>query len=306
MSRVIVFGSLNMDLSIACDRPPLAGETITGRDLVMGAGRKGANQAVAAARLGAETRMIGAVGADAFGHELSSGLAADGIDTTELVCADATPTGIALIVRSEGDNRIIVEPGANHVLTAEDACAALDRAAQPGAVFVTQLECALDATLAALAHARAMGLTTIFNPAPACPLPEDTWGYVDVLCLNETECAAYTGVLPEDGETVAQAMEVLAALGAGSVVITRGAAGSDVRDARTGAIHHIPARTVKALDTTAAGDTYVGALAAALADGSDLADAAHRATFAAALAVQAAGAQASIPTLAQLEAALDA
>ena len=257
MSRVIVFGSLNMDLSIACDRPPLAGETIMGRDLVMGAGGKGANQAVAAARLGARTCMIGAVGADAFGRELSGGLSSDGIDTTELVCADAAPTGIALIVRSEGDNRIIVEPGANHVLTAEDACAALDRAAQPGDIFVTQLECALDATRAALAHARDMGLTTIFNPAPACPLPDDTWGYVDVLCLNETECAAYTGVLPEDGETVAQAMEVLAGLGAGGVVITRGAAGRAGRAQRyhpphprshgQGARHHRRGRHLRGL-----------------------------------------------------------
>lgn len=300
MPRVIVFGSLNMDLSIACDRVPQAGETISGSGFITNAGGKGANQAVAAARLGAETFMIGAVGADAFGTELRSGLEAAGVGTTELVSIENTPTGVAVIIRTDGDNRIVLDPGANHALRAADVEAALDRVAQPGDIFVTQLECDFETTLAALSAARRRGLYTIFNPAPACEIPAETWDDVDLLCLNETECAAISGMLPVNNDTAGAAFKRLAALGVQRAIITRGEDGSNVYDASVS--EHIPAFPVEAVDTTAAGDTYIGALAAALMAEKPLLDAASWASAAAALAVTRAGAQRSIPTFQDVEA----
>ena len=300
MPHVIVFGSLNMDLSIACERVPQAGETISGSGFITNAGGKGANQAVAAARLGAETFMIGAVGADAFGTELASGLQAAGVDTAELVSIESAPTGVAVIIRTDGDNRIVLDPGANHALRIADVQAALDRVAQPGDIFVTQLECDLATTLAALHEAHERGLYTIFNPAPACEIPAETWDDVDLLCLNETECAAISGMLPVNNDTSGAAFKRLAALGVKRAIITRGSEGSNVYDAELSA--HVPALDVEAVDTTAAGDTYIGALAAALVAEKPLLDAASWASAAAALAVTRVGAQCSIPTKDEVDA----
>ena len=300
MARVIVFGSLNMDLSIACERIPQAGETLTGSGFITNAGGKGANQAVAAARLGATTAMIGAVGADAFGDELRRGLDAAGVDTAELATVEETPTGVAVIIRTEGDNRIVLDPGANHALRVADVEAALDRIAQAGDIFITQLECDRATTLAALHEAHERGLYTIFNPAPAQKLPQECWNDVDLLCLNETECAAISGMLPVNDDTAAAAFKRLAVLGVRRAIITRGNEGSNVYDAELST--HVPALDVEVVDTTAAGDTYIGALAAALMAEKPLLDAASWASAAAALAVTRAGAQCSIPTLQDVEA----
>lgn len=300
MPRVIVFGSLNMDLSIACERVPQAGETISGSGFITNAGGKGANQAVAAARLGAETFMIGAVGADAFGEELRRGLEAACVDAAELVSTESAPTGVAVIIRTDGDNRIVLDPGANHALRIADVQAALDRVAQPGDIFVTQLECDLATTLAALHEAHERSLYTIFNPAPACEIPAETWDDVDLLCLNETECAAISGMLPVNNDTSGAAFKRLAALGVKRAIITRGSEGSNVYDAELSA--HVPALDVEVADTTAAGDTYIGALAAALVAEKPLLDAASWASAAAALAVTRVGAQCSIPTKDEVDA----
>lgn len=300
MPRVIVFGSLNMDLSIACGRMPHAGETISGSGFITNAGGKGANQAVAAARLGAETCMIGAVGADAFGNDLHRCLEAANVDTAELATIEETPTGVAVIIRTDGDNRIVLDPGANHVLRIADVETALERVAQPGDIFITQLECDVETTFAALAAAHERGLYTIFNPAPACEIPPETWRSVDLLCLNETECAAISGMLPVNEDTAAAAFKRLAALGVGRAIITRGEDGSNVYDAELSA--HIPSLDVEAVDTTAAGDTYIGALAAALVAEKTLLDAASWASAAAALAVTRVGAQCSIPKKCEVDA----
>ena len=300
MPRVIVFGSLNMDLSIACSRMPHAGETISGSGFITNAGGKGANQAVAAARLGAETCMIGAVGADAFGNDLHRCLEAADVDTAELATVEETPTGVAVIIRTDGDNRIVLDPGANHVLRITDVETALERVAQPGDIFITQLECDVATTFSALAAAHERGLYTIFNPAPACEIPPETWHNVDLLCLNETECAAISGMLPVNDDTANAAFKRLAALGVERAVITRGSEGSNVYDAELSA--HVPAREVEVVDTTAAGDTYIGALAAALVAEKPLIDAASWASAAAALTVTRTGAQCSIPTKAEVDA----
>lgn len=299
MNRAIVFGSLNMDLSIACARMPQAGETITGSGFITNPGGKGANQAAALAKLDAPTAMIGAVGRDAFGDELIQALAAYGVDVSEVARADAVPTGVAVIVRAAGDNRIIVDPGANHVLEAADVAAALDRVARPGDMFVTQLECDFETTCAALRRAHERGLATMFNPAPARELPESIWADVDMLCLNETECALITGILPEDGASAARAMGTFAERGVGCTIITRGAAGSDIWS--DGCLEHIDAVPVHAVDTTAAGDTYIGAFVAARLAGAGITDAARWATRAAAIAVTRPGAQRSIPTRTEMD-----
>lgn len=300
MPRVIVFGSLNMDLSIACGRMPHAGETISGSGFITNAGGKGANQAVAAARLGAETCMIGAVGADAFGNDLHRCLEAANVDTAELATIEETPTGVAVIIRTDGDNRIVLDPGANHALRIADVETALERVAQPGDIFITQLECDVATTFSALAAAHERGLYTIFNPAPACEIPPETWHNVDLLCLNETECAAISSMLPVNDDTANAAFKRLAALGVERAVITRGSEGSNVYDVELSA--HVPALEVEVVDTTAAGDTYIGALTAALVAEKPLLDAASWASAAAALTVTRTGAQCSIPTKAEVDA----
>lgn len=302
MSRVIVFGSLNMDVSIACERMPEAGETLTGSGLSLSPGGKGANQAAAAARLGADTAMLGAVGDDAFGDDLLSSLAGAGAGCEGVARARGVATGTAVIIRTGGDNRIVIEPGANAWLRAPDAERAVTRLASPGDVFLTQLECDREATFAALAAARRAGAYTMFNPAPASPVPREVWESVDLVCLNETECAAITGVLPGDRASCEAAMEALSALGVGVAALTLGARGSIVEGGGR-RIASVPPE-VDAVDTTCAGDTYLGALAAARAAGLGLEDAVARATAASALATTRVGAQRSIPGPGEVDALL--
>ena len=196
---VAVFGSMNMDLSVACERIPRAGETVGGSGFITNAGGKGANQAVAAARMGACTHMIGAVGRDAFGASLVVGLQDAGVDCDFVVHRDDVETGTATIIRCEGDNRIILSPGANHALAGADVACALRRlvaheldddaseiAPAAGSVFIAQGECDLAATAEALVCAHELGFYTVFNPAPACELPAEVWPAVDLVCPNET------------------------------------------------------------------------------------------------------------------------
>lgn len=307
MPKVVVFGSMNMDLSIEADRMPRAGETLAGHDFVTNAGGKGANQAVAASRLGADVAMVAAVGADGFGDELVAGLRAAGVDTSEVERTERATTGVAIIVRTDADNRIVLHPGANVVMGASEACAAIGRVASVGDVLLVQGECDEAATLAAVRHAHDMGMRVLLNPAPARPIPDDVWPCVDMVCLNETECEVMCGVLPHDEKTLRQAAGLLVGLGCGCVVVTLGSRGSYAQDARAvgdARELRVEARRVDAVDTTAAGDTFIGALAAGLADGRDLAEAMAFGTAAAAITVMRVGAQQSIPTLDEVRSAL--
>lgn len=302
MPKVIVFGSMNMDLSIDAPRVPAAGETISGFGFITAAGGKGANQAVAAARLGADVRMIAAVGADGFGDELVCGLEGSGTDVALVRRLPDVTTGVAVILRTGGENRIVLHAGANHALSGSDVADDLRRIGEKNDVFVTQGECDPAATEAALRLAHKLGLFTIYNPAPALPAPDDLWPCVDLVCLNETECQIMCGVLPVDDATCLVAARSLRELGAGAVVITLGAAGSfglgpDGKPVR------VPAAPTTVVDTTAAGDTYIGALAAGRARGSSLAESMSWGTVASALAVSRLGAQPSIPTAKEVEAA---
>ena len=308
---VVVFGSMNMDLSVACERMPGAGETVNGHGFLTNAGGKGANQAVAAARMGAATHMVAAVGEDAFGRELVAGLEAAGVDCAHVAHRADIETGTATIIRCAGDNRIVLSPGANHALTGGDAAAAIrgivsaeladegviDAAIAPaaGSVFIAQGECDLAATAEAIACAHELGFYTVFNPAPACDLPAEAWRHVDLVCPNEHECELICGVMPGDDASCKAALEALVAKGAGAAVITLGGAGS-VTLGEDGEPLRMPSLSREVVDTTAAGDTYIGALAAARVEGAPLFECMAAGARAAAVTVSRLGAQQSIPT----------
>ena len=300
MRKVIVFGSLNMDLSIESDRVPQAGETLSGRGFLANPGGKGANQAVAAAKLGAPTFMIGAVGRDTFGDQMISALKAADVRCEYVMRTPSCSTGVASIIRIGGDNRIILDAGANHALTADDIAQALDACyAGEGDVFLTQLECDTGATLSALAEARKRGMYTIFNPAPAVALPQAVWSSVNMVCLNETESEIITGVYPSDDKRAESVAARLQGWGVETVAITLGSRGSLV--AAAGRVERAVPPAHQTIDTTCAGDTYIGAFAAALAAGADVRDAVMWASCASALATTKLGAQQSIPSRADVQ-----
>lgn len=298
MKKVIVFGSLNMDLSIHCAALPAQGETIQGECFCRAAGGKGANQAVAAAKLGAESYMLGMLGNDDFGRELEQALECAGVHKEHLLIGKQV-SGVAVIVRSQGDNRIICDFGANYEVTAQDVEPILADIGRPGDLFLAQLECQPQESYALLRQAKTMGLTTIFNPAPARPLPEDLYPCLDYLVVNQSECEIITGIYPATRAACEKPLRLLKGLGVGAVVLTLGKQGSIslIGDE----IHYVPSYHVKNVDTTAAGDTYIGAFASALARGEEMSAAMEFATRAAAMAITRAGAQPSIPTLKELE-----
>jgi ribokinase len=301
--RVIVVGSVNIDLVVTTERLPAPGETVTGGRFARHHGGKGGNQAVAASRLGAPTWFVGAVGEDAFGTEARSALGADGVDTTELATLPWETTGVAVIVvDAAGENCIAVAGGANATLTTEHVSSALVRLSpRPGDVVLVGHEIPTGTAMDALRHARAAGATTVFNPAPAEGVTPDVLSLTDVLTPNRGEAARLVG---GEGDPDALATDLLGMLaGGGHVLISLGAGGARLYG-QAGAVT-IPTPVVSAVDTVGAGDTLNGALAAGLAAGLDLETAARRAVTAAALATTRAGAREGMPTSAELAAALE-
>jgi len=299
-ANVVVIGSLNMDLVTRAPRLPRGGETLIGHSFVTVSGGKGANQAVAAARLGAKVAMIGCVGNDDYGVRLRDALLAEHIDC-EAVSVVEDSSGVALIVVDDNSqNAIVIVAGANGAMTP----AVIDRfdaVLQAADVVICQLEIP-DATVGhALKRARELGKTVILNPAPASrPLPADWFAAIDYLIPNESEAAALSGLAVDSLQSAETAATQLIAMGAGKVIVTLGAQGSLF--ANGNGFEHFPAPTVKAVDTTAAGDTFVGGFAAALADGKSEAEAIRYGQIAAALSVTRAGAQPSIPTMSEVQA----
>jgi ribokinase len=304
---VVVVGSLNMDLVVRVARMPAAGETLTGDGFETAPGGKGANQAVAAARRGAPGVRVGGGGRAAHGHELLDGLAADGIDATRVEARAGVPTGVAVIVvEADGQNRIVLAPGANACVD-EAAIDARAAAAITGASgVVMQLEVPLATVLHAARVARAAGVQVLLNAAPAQPLPDALWAAIDVLVVNESEAALLSGRPVLDGATALIAAAQLRARGPRIVVVTLGALGVawlDARDRPAGASSApaapsagvLPAHAVLAVDATAAGDTFIGALAVALREGRSLPEALALGQAASALCVTRRGAQPSIP-----------
>jgi ribokinase len=302
MTRPIaVVGSLNMDLVVRVDVLPERGQTVSGRGFATLPGGKGANQACAAARLGGSCRMIGRVGADLFGERLKAGLASDGVDTRHVLVTDGEATGVALIpVEDGGQNVIVVAGGANLRLRPGDVEDGLRDSA--GGLLLLQLESPPETVEAAAASGRALSMTVVLDPAPARPLSAGLLRSVEVLTPNETEALALLG-RRGDALSVTDARDAgrqLRELGPPTVVVKLGAKGVVVVDGE--GFRHWPAPSVEAVDATAAGDTFNGALAVALAEGRPLDDAARFAVTAASISVMRVGAQASIPTRVQVDA----
>ncbi|EME56634.1 ribokinase [Amycolatopsis decaplanina DSM 44594] len=284
-SQVLVIGSANADLVVPVDRRPGGGETVLGGDTILSPGGKGANTAVAAARLGADVALLGAVGGDPYGELLKRSLAESGVNTDSLRTSER-PTGIAYItVTPDGENSILVSPGANSDLRPEDVD--LDGAE----IVVLSLEIPLGTVEHAVAKAVENGVTTLLNLSPAAELSAKTLQGLDVLLVNEHEAAFLLG-----GEAD---FPKLLDLGPKAAVVTLGAKGAAVVTAD--GVTEVSSPKVEAVDTTGAGDAFAGALATSLAKGDELADAARRAVKVAAITVTRQGAQPSYPTASELE-----
>lgn len=290
---VVVVGSLNMDLVMRTPRVPVGGETLHGHEFSTLPGGKGANQAVACARLGAKVSMIGQVGNDGFGTTLRDGLAADGIDVSGVLQTTAVGTGVAMIlVEDIGQNRIVLAAGANGALTPDDieAQAALIGGA---AMLVLQLEVPMPVVERAIAIAHSAGVPVLLNPGPAKPLAEPLWSQIDLLIPNESEAELLSGIAVTDAASAYTAARVFRQRGVKCVLITLGANGVAVID--DAGERHLPAHVVKAVDTTAAGDTFIGGLTAGLVEGMAMDEAVALGQRASALCVTRHGAQPSIP-----------
>jgi ribokinase len=297
--RVCVIGSANLDFTVALPRLPRVGETVSAGTLLVNHGGKGANQAVAARRLGAEVRMVGCLGDDTSGAEIRRGLAAEGIGVDGLVTTPDSATGTALIfVDREGQNQIGVAPGANHRLTVEMAGASED-AIVWAEVVLCQLEVPVPVVRWALETARRHGLITVLNPAPVQELSDEMLGLVSYLTPNAGEVAALTGIEVQDLDSGRQAAARLCERGAGTVIITLGEQGALVCDGDS--VVHFEAFPITPVDTTGAGDAFNGALAVGLAAGGTLEQVIPLASAAAALTCTRRGAQDALPTRADVE-----
>jgi ribokinase len=293
MSKVIVFGSLNADLSIECDRMPRASETVHGKGFITNPGGKGGNQAVAASRMGAPTLMLGCVGPDAFGRDLVSSLVRYGVSCENVSVSRHYPTGTALIIRSDDDKRIIVNMGANQRMNFDTVRTTLRGLASPGDVLLTQLECDYETTVKSVIFAHEMGLKTVMNASPAIELPDELYAALDILCVNEAECEALCGINPVDSESMRRALDFFAERGVKHTVITLGSKGS--ASLVDGEVLEVPSFKVDVVDTTGAGDAYLGALVTELAAERPFEESMVVASASGALATTVVGAQKAMP-----------
>ena len=299
-ANVVVVGSLNMDLVTRTERLPYPGETLFGQSFGTVHGGKGANQAVAASRLGARVAMVGCVGDDAYGVQLREGLLAERIDCQAVRTVSGSASGVALIMVDAGSqNTIVVVAGANGCLEPQDI-KSFDELLQGAEVLVCQLEVPMETVGCMLVRGRELGKVVILNPAPVSgPLPANWYDTLDYLIPNETEAWALSGVTVDSLESAELAARRLVAFGARKVIVTLGALGALFVSAQR--VVHFAAPKVEAVDATAAGDTFVGAFSAALASGKDEEEAIRFAQVAAALSVTRAGAQPSIPQLSDVQ-----
>ncbi|ERZ11346.1 ribokinase [Pseudomonas aeruginosa] len=302
-AKVLVVGSLNMDLVVRAPRLPRGGETLAGQSFTTIPGGKGANQAVAAARLGAGVAMIGCLGDDAYGDQLYRALQAEGIDCQGVERVAGESSGVALIVVDDSSqNAIVIVAGGNGHLSPA-VLARHEHLLEQAQVVVCQLGSPLETVGHVLRRAHALGKTVILNPAPATrDVPADWLPLVDYLVPNETESELLCRLPVDSLESAGRAAERLREMGAGRVIVTLGAQGALL--VGEGRVEHFPVARVKALDTTAAGDTFVGGFAAALARGLDEAAAIRFGQAAAAISVTRLGAQTSIPSREEVERAL--
>lgn len=295
MSNVYVLGSINMDMVITTPYIPKEGETLKGSNFFLNGGGKGANQAVASAKQNVPTYLIGNVGNDVFGKELYAKLCDYNVNCEYVYKLKNATTGVAMIIVHNSDNRIILDSGANYCVTTNQIDNALSKAKE-GDIFVCQLENNIDAVIYGLKKAKEKKMITIFNPAPAKVLDSEIYCYVDYLILNETECEILSGIYPTSEEIAIKAYEKIKV---GNLIITLGSKGSMyISDNK---VLNVKANKVDAVDTTAAGDTFVGVLASSLAKGLDIEVALNYSSLCSSLTCLKKGAQQSIPTLNEVE-----
>ncbi len=303
-SKIVVVGSSNTDMIIQLDRIPRPGETLLGGEFTSAAGGKGANQAVGAARAGGDVTFIARVGKDIFGDQAVAGFRKDGINVNHVFRDAAAPSGVALIfVAKDGENSIAVAGGANGKLSPADVKRAA-KVIRSAAMLVAQLETPLATVQAAADIAAKAGVRFILNPAPARPLPDALLKRVSILTPNETEAELLTGIKVTNEATAAKAAAKLRSRGVQTVILTLGSRGAFIADDKGNQL--VPGFKVKAVDTTAAGDIFNGALAVALAEGKALPDAVRFANAAAAISVTCLGAQPSAPSRTEIESFLKA
>lgn len=299
MKKILVVGSINMDLVTVVSKTPKIGETILGKSFDQIAGGKGANQAVAMARLGADVSMIGRVGSDSFGEVLTKGMKKDGLGVEGIEKIEGVSTGIAsIVVDDDAHNSIIVVPGANFEINESD----IDRHKnlyEKADIVVHQLETPLNVVEYSLKMAKSMGKITILNPAPAKELSDEIIENVDYLIPNETELELLSGMEIKGEEDVVAASRILMEKGVKKLVVTLGSEGSMYIDENV--TKKVKAYTVEAVDTTAAGDSFIGGLTVAISRGETFAEAMEFATKVGAITVTRRGAQTSLPTMEELE-----
>ncbi|MDY4810737.1 MAG: ribokinase [Muribaculaceae bacterium] len=300
---IIVIGSSNTDMVIRCSRLPRPGETVLGGSFMMNHGGKGANQAVAAAKLGGDTVFIGKVGDDVFGHQTVEMLTSLGIDTRFLGVSATEPSGVALINVDEhtAENSISVASGANGAIRPVDIDAAEEVIASASLILM-QLEIPIDTVTYAAKMAKRHGVTVVLNPAPAPsePLPEELLENVDIIIPNKTEAEVITGIAIDTPQDELRAIRSLHSKGISTVIFTLGSKGALL--CQNGDCEEVPSFKVKAVDTTAAGDTFCGALCVGLSEGKEVRPAMIFANQAAAISVTRKGAQQSVPTRAEVDA----
>jgi ribokinase len=302
MGHVFVAGSINMDVVATADRHPRIGETVAGRAVLYFPGGKGANQAVSAAKLGAPTTLIGRLGADAFGKQLKAFLASQGVDLSFVRETEEAHTGTAIITVADADNTIVVVPGANALVGVDDVVAPV---LAKGDIAVSQFEIPLPTISAFFRRARTAGATTILNPAPAREFDRDLLDLVDILILNETELGLLARTELRDTDDYPRFIEAARSLqiGDGKIIcVTLGRRGVLAIVENRPLV--IQGESVKAVDTTGAGDCFVGAVAALLADGKPIQASFAYANVAAAVCVQRMGAAPSMPTMEEVSAFL--
>lgn len=290
--KILVIGSSNTDMTAKTHALPRPGETVLGGVFAMGAGGKGANQAVAAQRLGGNVQFICKVGRDMFGDNAIAQYKAEGLDVSGILHS-SLPSGVALIyVDDHAENCIVVASGANGDLSEEDIDLSREAIVHCG-ILLLQLETPIPSVLKAARMAHEAGAMVVLNPAPACPLPEELFRYIDLFIPNETELSTFSGLPVTNAEEAQAAAAAMQRKGVGKIIVTMGSKGALICDG--GPAVFVPAHKVKAVDTTAAGDTFCGALCVALSEGKTLKEATEFATAASALTVQKMGAQNSIP-----------
>lgn len=293
MKKVIVAGSMNMDLVFSVNRLPQRGETLIGQGFIMNPGGKGANQATCCAKLQTNVYMIGNVGNDIFGKSLISTLKDSGVDISFIKQIEKTSTGVAGIIVIEGDNRIILDTAANENVDFNQIQYALDKIAEPEDIFLTQFEIPYQTVLLSLKKAKEKNMTTILNPAPAYKIEDSFYQYIDIIIPNEIEAEMMTGIERTEKNFSHKVIKYFLNKGVKEVILTLGEDGAVY--GKKDSYRTFPAWDVEVVDSTAAGDTFVGAIAAELAKGQMIENIIPKASAAAAITVSRIGAQKAIP-----------